>query len=253
MQVSEWMRRDVVVVAPTTPAAECRQLMRSCGIRQLPVAGEDGLLGCVHDTALQGEQPAMSAASDLMEPLFASAVPGEPLRDAVIRWTRWMEDAMFVVDRNHVVGVITEHDLCRRAVTELPPALTVRDVANPPCTIDSHATVSDARDQLRRHFIRHLVVTSQDRLYGVISRRDLVPGRRGDQPLFEVITGPVLWTCGWQDSLRDAAATMTRHQVGCLPVISDRDLGVVEAVVCRSDVVKAMLQAGLFGTSEVVS
>lgn len=247
MQVKDWMRRDVVVVSPTTPAAECRQLMRTSGIRQLPVADDQGLVGCLHDAALLGVQAPSAAAGDLMEPPLATASPDEPLREAVLRFTRFLEEAMFVVQGRHVVGVITEHDLCERAQSALPPSLRVREVASSPFTIDRCETVSAAREQMRRRFVRHLVVLDEDKLLGVISRRDLGPSRGENEPLGDVVQGPIQWTIGWEVPLREAAAVMVRHRIGCLPVVSDLDANKVEGVVCRSDIVNTLLRSGLFG------
>src|SRR5690348_17223174 len=103
-------------------------------------------------------------------------------------------------------------------------------------TIDSHESASAAWSQMRRHRIRHLVVTSDDALAGVISERDL-GGRHGeevrkgrsveDMMTTRVVSGTPKMT------LREAANLMRGRMIGSLPVLDD---GKLVEIVTATDV-----------------
>ncbi|MEQ1504828.1 MAG: CBS domain-containing protein [Myxococcota bacterium] len=248
MRVHEWMTPDLVVVDPTTPAAECRQRMRECGIRTLPVVDDGALVGRVTDAAAFGQQTTDATAGDLMSPVPVLASPDDPLTEVLARCAWAMQDAVYVVDRGQLVGILTEHDVCRHAASELPPHLVVRDAASTtPVCVAAHTRARDALFEMRRRFVRHLVVTDGQRLVGVVSLRDLlVEPKLAALPIGDLVRGPVVWTVGWDTPLREAATSITAHLVGCLPVVPD-DRSVVEGVLCRSDLVRALLRWGAVG------
>jgi CBS domain-containing protein/ribosome-associated translation inhibitor RaiA len=100
-------------------------------------------------------------------------------------------------------------------------------------TIDSRESADAAWSQMRRHRIRHLVVTSNGQLAGVISERDL-GGPHGenvrrahtvaDLMSSRVVSGEPSMT------LREAANLMRGRMIGSLPVLDDGKLvGIVTA------------------------
>ena len=83
---------------------------------------------------------------------------------------------LVVVDTRGVLGVISERDLVN-AVAEGADLdeERVRDrLADDVVTIDEDATVSDAAATMAAAEIRHLGVTRQGDIYGVVSVRDVV-------------------------------------------------------------------------------
>lgn len=252
MRVRDWMNPDLVVVAPTTPAAECRQQMRECGLRRLPVVDGDALIGCVTDVRAFGPHPADATAADLVEGAPMIAHPDDTLYDTLQRCLASMQEAVLVLDRGRVVGILTEHDVVVRASAVLPATVTVGAVATPSVTaIDAASPASQALNDMRRSFIRHLIVTEGDRLFGVLSIRDLLAQRLDGRTAGQCVRGPVQWTTTWDTPLIEAADTLARHHIGCLPVVSVATPDRVEGVVCRSDVMRAVMRSGAVGAADL--
>lgn len=87
--------------------------------------------------------------------------------------------ALPVVDeRSHVVGMITDRDICMAAMTTGKPlgALRVADaMAKDVVTANTMASLQDAELQMRAHAVRRLpVLDDQDRLIGLLSCNDLI-------------------------------------------------------------------------------
>ncbi|HXZ98257.1 MAG TPA: CBS domain-containing protein, partial [Candidatus Acidoferrum sp.] len=82
-----------------------------------------------------------------------------------------------VVEREKVVGIVTESDLVRCAASGLDPSRTlVKDVmASPPVTCTPQAPVEEAYAHMRRNNIRHLpIVDKAGTLVGIVTMKDLV-------------------------------------------------------------------------------
>jgi CBS domain-containing protein len=100
-------------------------------------------------------------------------------------------------------------------------------------TIDSHESANEAWSQMRRHRIRHLVVTSDDEFAGIISERDL-GGRHGEEArrgrsVEELMSSRVVSGTP-RMTLREAANLMRGRTIGSLPVLEDGKLvGIVTA------------------------
>ena len=83
-----------------------------------------------------------------------------------------------LVTRNaEVVGIVTDTDLVRRLVATGADATKtpVEKIMSAPIqTIDENKTLLDANDVMARDHLRHLGVTRDNKLVGMISVRDLV-------------------------------------------------------------------------------
>ena len=255
MRVGDWMTQDVPAVDPATSAVECRQRMRDGSVRCLPVVDDGALVGRVTDVAAFGRHPAGATVADLISPAPLIVLVDEPLADVLARCAWSMQDTVFVVDRGQLVGVLTEHDAVRHAASELPVQLRVRDWANAsPTTIDADVTVQDALQQMKRWFVRHLVVLDGGRLVRVLSLRDVLidqvdgslsPDDRRVRRVRDLTPQAAVWTTQWNVPLRQAAQEMVEHGVGCLPVVADDDPQRVQGVITRSDLVRAMVDCVL--------
>lgn len=76
-----------------------------------------------------------------------------------------------------VQGIVTETDIVRRMVaSELSAAKTTVEqiMTAPVITIERRQSVRDADELMDRHQVRHLAVTDEGRIIGVISVRDLL-------------------------------------------------------------------------------
>jgi len=112
-------------------------------------------------------------------------------------------------------------------------------------TVVPEATAAEADRIARQCHVRHLVVADGDRFLGVICRCDLVGASAHESIGARAAHCP--WTVGPEDSLGSAATVMRERQVGCLPVIQDRQL---IGVITRGDLRRAGVpETALGGTS----
>lgn len=97
-------------------------------------------------------------------------VAAEMMRDRDI-------SSLFVTSGGSIIGILTDTDIVRRVVATGADAgkTSVEQVMSAPIRmIDENKTLFDANDLMARQRIRHLGVTRQGVLAGMISVRDLV-------------------------------------------------------------------------------
>ena len=85
--------------------------------------------------------------------------------------------SLFVKKGKKLVGIVTDTDIVRRAVAMRKPLgkLTVEKIMTSPiCTIEGSATVDDAQDMMGDLGVRHLAVTQEGEIVGVVSVRDVL-------------------------------------------------------------------------------
>ncbi|MEU8524062.1 MULTISPECIES: CBS domain-containing protein [Streptomyces] len=107
----------------------------------------------------------------LMTGNVISAVPATSFKEvAKLLAEHDISGVPVVDDDDHVVGVVSESDLLARH------ELTAREVmTRPPVTVHAEETVADAaRLMVRRGVERLPVVDVEDRLVGIVTRRDLL-------------------------------------------------------------------------------
>jgi signal-transduction protein with cAMP-binding, CBS, and nucleotidyltransferase domain len=85
--------------------------------------------------------------------------------------------SLFVKKGKKLVGIVTDTDIVRRAVAMSKPLgkLTVEKIMTSPiCTIEGSATVDDAQDMMGDLGVRHLAVTQEGEIVGIVSVRDVL-------------------------------------------------------------------------------
>jgi CBS domain-containing protein len=85
--------------------------------------------------------------------------------------------ALLVEENGHLVGVVSETDLVRKAMAEgreIGQEKVRTIMSSPIITIDIERPASDASDLMSEKGIRHLAVTDSGKIVGVISVRDLL-------------------------------------------------------------------------------
>jgi signal-transduction protein with cAMP-binding, CBS, and nucleotidyltransferase domain len=100
-----------------------------------------------------------------------------PIREVAKRMRDERVGALFVEQNGELVGIVTETDVVRRAVAEDVDfgSLKAQSIMTVPIvTIESIRTVQDAHDMMGDLGVRHLGVTEQGKLVGVVSVRDLL-------------------------------------------------------------------------------
>jgi CBS domain-containing protein len=121
-----------------------------------------------------------------MVPVKSFMVPKEKLvtveRDTDVQTAaRIMRDrgigSLFVTNGKDIIGIITDTDMVRRVVAAGADThkTTVEQIMSAPImTIEENKTLLDANDLMAQTHLRHLGVTREGKLVGMISVRDLV-------------------------------------------------------------------------------
>ena len=98
-------------------------------------------------------------------------------------------------------------------------------------SIPPDVPVDQAREQMRRQDVRHLVVVEGGAIVGVLSQHDL---RRAEgMAAVRAVMSASAVTATPQTSLREAANLLRGNHVSCLPVLDDR--GSLIGIVTVSD------------------
>jgi CBS domain-containing protein len=85
--------------------------------------------------------------------------------------------SLFVTNGKEIVGILTDTDMVRRVVAAGADThkTTVEQIMSAPImTIEENKTLLDANDLMAQSHLRHLGVTRDGKLVGMISVRDLV-------------------------------------------------------------------------------
>ncbi len=121
-----------------------------------------------------------------MDPIKSFMVPSEKFmtveRDTDVQTAaRIMRDrrinSLFVTNSKEIVGILTDTDMVRRVVAAGVDTLTTKAeqiMSAPIVMIDGDKTVLDASDLMAQKHIRHLGVTQDGKLVGMISVRDIL-------------------------------------------------------------------------------
>src|SRR5579872_7299221 len=91
-----------------------------------------------------------------------------------------------------------------------------------PITITPDRSISDALDLMKRYRISGVPVTTNGRLVGILTNRDLRFETRFDLPISQVMTKENLVTVPVGTTLEDAEKILHRHRVEKLLVVDDQ-------------------------------
>ena len=121
-----------------------------------------------------------------MDPIKSFMIPSEKFitveRDTDLQTAaRLMRDrrinSLFVTSGKEIVGILTDTDMVRRVVAvgvDTPTTTAEQIMSAPILTIEGEKTVLDASDLMANSRIRHLGVTQNGKLVGMISVRDIL-------------------------------------------------------------------------------
>ena len=121
-----------------------------------------------------------------MDPIKSFMVPSEKFitvtRDTDVQTAaRLMRDrhinSLFVINGKDIIGIVTDTDMVRRVIAAEVDTLTIaveKIMSAPILTIEGDKTLLDASDLMAHKRIRHLGVTQDGKLVGMISVRDIL-------------------------------------------------------------------------------
>ncbi len=189
-QVAQIMVSPLQTIPLGSPMLDASHVMEQSGVRHLCVAdGKDDIVGLI-------------SVRDLVKHfVYASSGPLRDLDDVYQPLSILMQRSMETIDREEtlstvatfmsakrigsllvsqngvVVGIVTERDLVQKVVglDKDPKHVTVGTVMSSPLIdIDINRTVHDASDLMAEKGIRHLPVTENHAIVGILSVRDLI-------------------------------------------------------------------------------
>jgi CBS domain-containing protein len=119
----------------------------------------------------------MSTVAKIMNKNPKSVGPKMSIASAAKTMRAARVGSLFVKKGKRLVGVVTDTDIVRRAVASGKPLgkLTVEKIMTAPiCTIEGSQSIDDAQDMMADLGVRHLGVTKNGEISGVVSVRDLL-------------------------------------------------------------------------------
>jgi acetoin utilization protein AcuB len=268
MRIREIMRRTPWVIDGIDSLHTAYQLMRRHAIRHLPVLREGKLIGLLSEHDILEFRAELGGADDWTRAAASSAMrrspqtagPDDSLTELVGRFAADKLEAVPVVERGKLVGIVTVTDLLaaevQLAMAPSPPRPTAADAMTPgPFTARPDEDLLAAATRMVTHGIRHLpVVDEREVVIGILSDRDVCT-HVGDPSNFVIArdatalrvrdamtAAPI--TVGPDRPLVELARVFEDRQIGAIPVV-DQDgelVGIVSyvdalRVLSRSEVV----------------
>jgi len=114
---------------------------------------------------------------EIMNKQVATAKPEDQLITAANTMLERKIGCVVLVEKQRVVGIVTESDLVKCAASGRDPNRTlVREImTSPAVTCTPQAPIEEAYAHMRRNNIRHLPIVSKDgTLLGIVTMKDLI-------------------------------------------------------------------------------
>jgi len=121
--------------------------------------------------------PTSVTAKDIMQSPVVAATPLASLRDVATQLvTNEFSGMPVAASDGRVVGIVTESDVVRTLIEgKRLENLTAGDVmTGPPITVNLNTPIEDVMKSLEENHIVRVPVMDQDKLVGIISRRDVI-------------------------------------------------------------------------------
>lgn len=280
MNIMNFVTRHVATLGPTDAIDRAISIMESDGIHHLAIVLDDRLVGMLSDRDILVSTGWMLACERQVSDALGNGVVGptrveqimsrpvvslsnaDNARDAATAMTIRKIGALPVLSEGRLVGIVSETDLVRW-LRELATANNGADrLLSSPVSARMRTMVvsaapddplSDIVDTFRSCRFRHVPVTVDQQLVGMISDRDVrralgwttvrsMQSARSGEPVdvprraADVMQTNVISTTP-KTPLREALAEMIYHQVHSLPVIEDLK---VVGILTITDYVKAI-------------
>lgn len=97
--------------------------------------------------------------------------------EASVRMRTFKVGSVFVREQGTIVGIVTESDIAKKVVSmrRVPEWTPVAEIMSAPVIgIQQDQPVFDAADVMEHHGTRHLAVTDENEIVGVLSVRDIL-------------------------------------------------------------------------------
>jgi signal-transduction protein with cAMP-binding, CBS, and nucleotidyltransferase domain len=187
--VDQIMTSPLVTITPDRPMLDASHLMERNHVRYLCVSDKDEIVGIIsmRDLARHFVDSEGGPIRDLNNVYRPLSVLMRTTMETMARERTVLEAAQAMAEKRigsllllaagEMVGIVTETDLVRKVIAARLPAssTSVGAVMNYPLIqIDINRTVRDASRLMADERVRHLTVTEENKVVGLLSVRDLV-------------------------------------------------------------------------------
>ncbi len=187
--IAKIMTSPLHTIASHRPMLDASHIMEKQGVRHLCVAKDEEIVGLISIRDLvryfvYAESGPIRELDNVYRPLSVlmqtsiETIDGNvPVREAAQQMSTKKIGALLVQQNGDLKGIVTERDLVQKVLGEEEDAnqLTVKAVMNHPLIdIDINRTIHDASDLMADKWIRHLPVTENHKIVGILSVRDLI-------------------------------------------------------------------------------
>lgn len=188
-KVDQIMTSPLLTITPDRPMLDASHLMETNHVRYLCVSDKDEIVGIIsiRDLAryfvdseggpIRDLDNVYRPLSVLMRTSMETIASERTVLDAVKMMAEKRIGSLLVLEAGEMVGIVTETDVVRKVIAARLPANSTRvgAVMNYPLIqIDINRTVRDASRRMAEERIRHLAVTENNKVVGLLSVRDLV-------------------------------------------------------------------------------
>lgn len=185
-----------------------------------------------------------------MEESLVSVDFKSSVKEAAQKMRHHSISSILIGENENYTKLLTDTDLVRNfAAKDLSPDQTPASVIanNPIITLDASRHMEEAYEHMRKNNIRHLGITDNDKMVGILSIKDFAnyyhnkfcqeTGENGEIQYF--MKGPVLGIEAGSTVL-EATQKMSQHKVGCLLVLEEgRIKGLFSESALTMDVIAA--------------
>jgi signal-transduction protein with cAMP-binding, CBS, and nucleotidyltransferase domain len=191
-RVDQIMTSPLLTITPDRPMLDASHLMETNHVRHLCVSDEETIVGMISVRDLvryfvDSEGGPIRDLDNVFRPLsvlrvlMQTTVETIASERTVLEATQTMAEkrigSLLVLEAGEMVGIVTEADVVQKVIADGLPArsTSVRAVMNAPLIqIDINDSARDASRLMAEKRIRHLAVTEDNKVVGLLSLRDLV-------------------------------------------------------------------------------
>ena len=177
----------IVNAAECEPYISCDDMLMRSAPREVLAGGVSVTSNGIEHTIRKKERKAMHNIRDILRKkgtAIWSVAPEETVLEAIRRLDEHGVGALLVLNGDELVGLFSERDYTRKVIlkglrSQDTPVGTV--MSAPVLTISPDATVQQGLSMMTEQYIRHLPVTDDSGVIGVVSIGDLVKAVIEDQ------------------------------------------------------------------------
>ena len=187
--VGQIMSSPLHTIASHRPMLDASHVMEQQGVRHLCVTEGEEIVGLIsirdlvrffvyaESGPIRDLDNVYRPLSVLMQTSIETIDSDAPVQQAAQQMATKKVGALLVRQDDALKGIVTERDLVQKVLSEEEDAyaLTTKAVMNHPLIgIDINRTIHDASDLMAEKWIRHLPVTENQKIVGILSVRDLI-------------------------------------------------------------------------------